>query len=77
MTAIASVVGSLTANLRSESERSEHLGPHGVDTVAYAFRPGWPGFTEHLMRTSHKVVGGATTAPLASPWPQRPSLHES
>jgi hypothetical protein len=30
-----------------------------VDTVAYRFRPGWPEFTERLLRAPHRFAGGA------------------
>jgi hypothetical protein len=47
----------LTAIHRSESERSR-LGACGVDTVAFRFRPGWPEFTDRLLRAPHRTTGG-------------------
>jgi hypothetical protein len=35
------------------------LGPFGVDTVAYRFRPGWPEFMDRLLRAPHRFAGGA------------------
>jgi hypothetical protein len=51
-------MASLTAILRSESERSA-LGAFGLDTVAFRFRPGWPEFMERLVRNApHRSSGG-------------------
>jgi hypothetical protein len=49
----------LTANLRSECERSWSHGAHGLDSVAYRFRPSQPGFVDELLRHPHRDKGGA------------------
>lgn len=52
-------VALLTANKRSESERSDlvgRVGARGVDTIAYGFRPGWPGFWDRLLMRPFKSV---------------------
>lgn len=48
----------LTANLRSESERCWTHGAHGLDTVAFRFRPSDPGFVDRLLCHPHRESGG-------------------
>ncbi|WP_249009662.1 hypothetical protein [Conexibacter sp. DBS9H8] len=48
----------LTANLRSESERCWTHGAHGLDSVAYRFRPNQPAFVDELLRHPHRESGG-------------------
>jgi hypothetical protein len=52
-------MASLTAIPRSKSERFG-LGAHGLDTVAFRFRPGWPEFLDQLLRNAtHRASGGS------------------
>lgn len=51
-------MASLTAILRSESDRSG-LGACGLDTVAFRFRPGWPELIDRLLLNApHRSSGG-------------------
>jgi hypothetical protein len=52
-------LAALSASPRSVTDRVGRLGPFGVDTVAYRFRPGWDDFTGVLLRKPHRFVGGA------------------